>query len=60
MSEAQKRAQGKYEGKRKIKPVSFNRDEEKDLLAFADAMTDFSGWVKQMLREKMENQDGQK
>ena len=41
----------RYEAKRIAKAVSFNRDIEADLLAAANALPDFSGWVKQQLRQ---------
>lgn len=41
----------RYESKRATKKVSFNVETEADLLAAADALPDFSGWVKQQLRQ---------
>lgn len=41
----------RYESKRVAKAVSFNRDTDADLLAVANALPDFSGWVKQQLRQ---------
>jgi predicted ATP-binding protein involved in virulence len=49
------RAREKYEGKRKRKFASFNTETEADILEYADNMNDFSGWVKQQLREELEN-----
>lgn len=54
MSEAQKKANSKYEEKRKIKKVSFNAETEKELLDFANSV-DFSNWVKQKIKESMLN-----
>lgn len=54
MSDALNQASAKYELKRKTKSVSFNVDraEEKYLHAVADALPDFSGWVKNCLSEE--------
>ena len=54
MSDALNQASAKYELKRKTKSVSFNveRAEEKYLYAVADALPDFSGWVKNSLSEE--------
>ncbi len=49
------RAREKYEGKRKRKFASFNTETEADILEYADNMNDFSGWVKQQLREELES-----
>lgn len=45
--------QEKYEGKRKIKPASFNLETEKDLFDYAQSLPDFSNWVKEKLKEEM-------
>ena len=39
----------KYEEKRDIKRVSFNTETEADLLAIANALPNFSTWVKKKL-----------
>ena len=54
MSDALNQASAKYELKRKTKSVSFNveRAEGKYLYAVADALPDFSGWVKNCLSEE--------
>lgn len=44
----------KYEARRTVKRVSFNADTEADLLAAANALPDFSGWVKQQLQKQIE------
>lgn len=41
----------RYEAKRVIKNVSFNSETDAELLAAANALPDFSGWVKQQLRQ---------
>ncbi|WP_118817629.1 hypothetical protein [Neisseria lactamica] len=43
--------QRKYENKRVVKKVSFNLENEEDLLEIANNL-DFSQWVKQAMREK--------
>ncbi|ARB04809.1 hypothetical protein [Neisseria lactamica] len=43
--------QRKYENKRVVKKVSFNLENEGDLLEIANNL-DFSQWVKQAMREK--------
>ena len=43
--------QRKYENKRVVKKVSFNLENEVDLLEIANNL-DFSQWVKQAMREK--------
>ncbi|MDM1019721.1 hypothetical protein QSV37_05260 [Acinetobacter sp. VNK23] len=52
MSEAQKKANSKYEKKRQAKRVSFNPETEKELLDFADSV-DFSNWVKQKIKDEL-------
>lgn len=42
----------RYEKKRVQKHVSFNRETESELLAFANSV-DFSGWVKSIIRETL-------
>lgn len=54
------RAREKYEGKRKRKFASFNTETEADILEYADNMNDFSGWVKQQLREEVEKKKASK
>ena len=44
----------RYESKRLVKKVSFNNDTEADLLAIANSLPDFSGWVKQQLQKQIE------
>lgn len=51
---AQERAREKYEGKRKRKFASFNTETEADILKYAENLPDFSGWVKQHLRDELE------
>lgn len=47
--------QRKYEQKRLVKNVSFNLEKEKDLVEFMqNEITDFSNWVKETMREKMQ------
>jgi hypothetical protein len=48
---AWQQAQYNYEKRRVIKRVSFNIEKEADLLAKAERMDDFSGWVKARLQE---------
>lgn len=43
----------KYEAKRLKKTVSFNTEKEAELLDFANSIADFSGWVKQKLKEEL-------
>ncbi|WP_118848190.1 hypothetical protein [Neisseria lactamica] len=43
--------QRKYENKRVVKKVSFNLENDGDLLEIANNL-DFSQWVKQAMREK--------
>ena len=50
MSNAQKKAQKKYEKKRVIKKVSFNQETEKDLIQFAESVN-FSLWVKNQIKK---------
>lgn len=38
---------------RKVKQVSFNTLQEKELLELADSMENFSGWVKSTLRNEL-------
>ena len=45
--------QRKYETKRVIKRVSFNMENEADLLEIANNL-DFSQWVKQVMKEKFQ------
>lgn len=47
----QKKAEKKYELKRKSKRVSFNTETEKELLEKAEKLPDFSNWVKNKLKE---------
>lgn len=47
----------KYEAKRLKKTVSFNIETEAELLAFANTIPDFSGWIKQKLKEEMQTKD---
>nr|DAK83385.1 MAG TPA: AntA/AntB antirepressor [Bacteriophage sp.] len=44
-------AKARYEQKRVIKPVSFNVEQDAELLKKADSIKDFSRWVKDRLRE---------
>lgn len=48
----------RYEAKRKIKRVSFNLETEKELLAKAESIPDFSGWVKDALKKEMSENKG--
>lgn len=49
--ESQLNAESNYnKTKRFIKPVSFNREKDADLIAIVDQMDDFSGWVKEQLK----------
>lgn len=41
---------------RKIKQVTFNTSREKDLLKLAESMMNFSGWVKDKLRDEIARQ----
>lgn len=43
-----------YEQKRDTKRVSFNKEKESDLLEFANSV-DFSNWVKEMIKQKLQN-----
>lgn len=54
MSEAQLKANQQYEKKRKIKRASFNLETEGDLYEFADGLEDFSAFVKDYIRERIE------
>ncbi len=49
----------RYEKKRKQKLVSFNTENphDADLLAHANKLDDFSGWVKEQLNEDMTQND---
>lgn len=49
----------RYEKKRKQKLVSFNTENplEADLLAHANKLDDFSGWVKEQLHEDMKQNE---
>ena len=49
MSEAQKRADALYRKKRVQKTVVFNAETDAELLKIANALPDFSGWVKQKI-----------
>lgn len=46
-------AQKKYEAKRVLKHVSFNTEQEADLLAFVQSV-EFSRWVKDKIRQELE------
>ena len=50
----------RYEKKRKQKLVSFNiaNPHDADLLAHANKLDDFSGWVKEQLNEDMKEKKG--
>lgn len=49
------RAREKYSAtKRVAKTVVFNREKDAELLAFAQSLPDFSGWVKAQLAEEMQ------
>lgn len=50
----------RYEKKRKQKLVSFNTENshDADLLAHANKLDDFSGWVKEQLNEDMKKKKG--
>lgn len=52
MSDAKKQADARYRDKRVQKTVAFNAKTESDILAFANTLPDFSGWVKQKLAEE--------
>ncbi|WP_436661088.1 hypothetical protein [Acinetobacter sp. P1(2025)] len=52
MNKAKKQASEKYEKKRQIKSVSFNKMLEKELLDFANSV-DFSEWVKDVIKQKI-------
>lgn len=43
-----------YEQKRDTKRVSFNKEKESDLLEFANSV-DFSNWVKEMIKNRLED-----
>lgn len=43
----------KYENKRLIKKVSFNAENDKELIKLAESIPDFSNWVKDRLREQL-------
>lgn len=45
------KARDKYEKKRLKRNVSFNIETEKELFEKTKSMPDFSGWVKEKLRE---------
>ncbi|PKH29163.1 hypothetical protein [Acinetobacter radioresistens] len=47
-----KKANKKYEDKRKSKRVSFNLETETDLLDFAESV-DFSSWVKELIKKEL-------
>lgn len=47
--------QRKYETKRVVKRVSFNMENEAELLEIANNL-DFSQWVKQVMKEKFKKQ----
>ena len=44
-----------YNDKRKVKRVSFNLENEKELFDYAESLQDFSGSVKTSLRDAMLN-----
>lgn len=48
------KARDKYEKKRRKKFVSFNTENEADLLQYADQIPDFSSWVKEHLKDAKE------
>ena len=50
MSDAKKKADARYRDKRVQKTVAFNATTESDILAFANTLPDFSGWVKAKLK----------
>lgn len=43
-----------YEQKRDTKRVSFNKEKEAELLEFANSV-DFSNWVKDMIKDRLED-----
>ena len=51
-STALDKARRKYVDKRQIKKVSFNTENEKEILEFANSVN-FSEWVKQKIKESM-------
>lgn len=44
----------KYNKKRQIKTVSFLKEEHKEILEYANSLDDFSGHVRELLRQEME------
>ena len=51
--ESQIKAEKEYSKKRKIKPVSFNAETDKEYLDIIDSLgMDFSSWVKKKLKEE--------
>ena len=60
MSKPVETAKVRYEKKRKQKLVSFNTENphDADLLAHANKLDDFSGWVKEQLNEDMKEKKG--
>lgn len=59
MSKPVETPKARYEKKRKQKLVSFNTDNphDADLLAHANKLDDFSGWVKEQLNEDMKEKN---
>ncbi len=54
MTEPTKKAKIAYENKRTVKRVSFNNEEELELLEFAHSVNpSFSEWVKNKIREEL-------
>lgn len=48
-------AKKRYEQKRLVKHVSFNLEKEKELVEFVQTeVADFSNWVKETIKEKMQ------
>lgn len=43
-----------YEKKRDTKRISFNKEKEAELLEFANSV-DFSNWVKEMIKDRLED-----
>ena len=56
MTDALKKAQAKYDQKRRVKRVSFHPVKDADLLRFANTVN-FSDWAKQKIKDELSSND---
>lgn len=49
-----------YNSKRQLKAVSFLKEEHKEILEYANSLDDFSGHVRELLRQEMEAKNDNK